>query len=131
MDLVGQLETVTTPTPTVGSTVGTSIDTTVTAITTGIQNYTHFLIVLYIFASHINLVTLVDISNTYRPRATIVIIFIDAWVSTLSIVPGLILVLSSSISERPNGYVCTFASFAAMVSFGCPILSCLFLAYIG
>ena len=64
MALLGQLETVLTPTP--ATTVGTSIDTTVTAITTGIQNYTQFLIVLYIFASHINLVTLVDISNNYR-----------------------------------------------------------------
>ena len=127
MALLGQLENVLTPTP--DTTVGTSIDTTVTAITTGIQNYTQFLIVLYIFASHINLVTLVDISNNYQPRATTDIIFIDAWVTTVSLVPGLVLVLSSSISETPSGYVCTIASFAAMVSLRCPILSCLFLAY--
>ena len=127
MDLLGQLETVPTP----DTTVGASNDTTVTAITPGIQNYTQLLIVLYIFASHVNLVTLVDISNSYLPRATTDIILIDAWVSTVSIVLGVVIVLGSSISETPNGYVCTFANFATLVSFGCPILSCLFLAYCG
>ena len=127
MDLLEQLETVPTP----DTMVGASNDTTVTAITPGIQNYTHFLIVLYIFASHINLVTLIDISNSYLPRATTDIIFIDAVVSTVSIVLGDVLILSSSISETPNNYVCIFANFATIVSFGCPILSCLFLAYSG
>ena len=127
MDLLRQLATVPTP----DTTVGNSSDTTVTVITPGIQNYTQLLIVLYIFASHINLVTLVDISNSYRPRAITDIIYIDALVSTVSIVLGDVLILGSSISETPNNYVCTFANFAAIVSFGCPILSCLFLAYSG
>ena len=97
-----------------------------------IERWTWGLLILYLVAIGINLRTVLKIRkiNFNPPIAPIDVVYVDCGVSTAFLL-GFVAVLWSSIADHPNPYLCSLANFGAMVSFGWPIVSGLFLAYLG
>ena len=97
-----------------------------------IERWTWALLILYLVAIGINLGTVLKIRkiNFNPPIAPIDVVYVDCGVSTLFLF-GLVAMLWSSTTDHPNPYLCTMANFGVMVSFGWPIVSSLFLAYLG
>ena len=121
----------TTISPGTTMTVGTSTTISLTdSVSPTIQNWTYLLMWLYGLSMISNLWTAVHICINYRPRADRDILLVDSWVTTFSQI-GIIIMLGSSISEKPSGHLCTMANFGAVVSFACPIFSLLFMSYAG
>ena len=92
--------------------------------------WTKLVLCLTLFTMVFNFGMFVYISKCFTSSAMYQIQRIDALVTCVSMI-GMETSLISSISETPNGYICTFGTGAVLIAVVQPIMSCLFLAYTG